>query len=80
MKTLITALVMLLFAACKPMGEIQATAEIVTLVKIDTVGRYDHSIKVLTYETEKGVQIYVQANMDDVFMLGQRVPLLIQKW
>lgn len=80
MKTVISAAVVAIaLFSCAPQNDIQVEFVNAELVKIDTVQRFSGREKMLTWRTPNNIQYISYASMEDVYMVGIRVPVMVKR-
>lgn len=70
MRWTLLLLIICLFASCEYGKEMQASFEVVTLVKIDTVQRWEDDKLRLTFETRRHIQYTVLTQMGEYHHVG----------
>lgn len=79
MKTILAMAAIAAFYSCSSPRELQAEMVSAELVKIDTAFRYNNPKQMLTWRDANHVDYVIYAPMNNVFMLGSKMVVLVKK-
>jgi hypothetical protein len=77
MKTLLAGVALVVIAGCYTSKEMQVEIVKAELIRIDTINRYSNIQKqVLTWKDEFNMEYVSFAEMNQVYVLGTKIPML----
>jgi len=79
MKTILAVAIIAALYSCTPQREVQAEMVSAELVKIDTAFRYNSPKQMLTWRDDNHVDYITYAPMNNVFLLGAKMIVLVKK-